>query len=286
MFHDITNQTRKILGSDFVDKLLSILGLGFLTTGTAVPLLLFSGEQVFKGGLAEGLLGNDIIHLILKLGIVGVAPHYIGLPVLLTIIIRLINNFKDDSNKDQTGGSLFDQEGGNLFYQYISHAESNDIYSIHSPEGKSIVKQYVMTAQKGGLHSGCSSCSNTKAKFYNSSKSQNNGNTKINSNFQDDNYSDAEFIEGQEGGWGSPVQAEEDNYSQKGGWGQSYEEENESIYPQRGSWWPKYEEENETIYSQKGGWQPRPKPIITAEEIVNKIGSFFKSDKPLEKKSN
>ena len=88
---DITEQTKNILGSKFVDTLLSILGLAYLSTGTAIPILLISGIKLFSGGLAKDIAGNDVVHVLLKMGIVGNAPQYIGLPVLLTIIMRMVN---------------------------------------------------------------------------------------------------------------------------------------------------------------------------------------------------
>lgn len=190
-FQDITEQARKVLGSDFVDNLLSILGLGFLTTGTAIPLMLLSGQQSFKNGLAKGLLGNELIHLILKLGIVGVAPHYIGLPVLLTIIIRLVNQFKD--SKGQKGGSYFDieQAGGDLFYHFITHPDNGDVYSTYSKEGREIINKYMNVVQSGGKKSGCSQCKSfNKVKF--TTPKNNNITTEDQNNnvydFIDDNY--------------------------------------------------------------------------------------------------
>jgi len=191
---DITEQTRNILGSKFVDTLLSILGLAYLSTGTAIPILLISGIKLFSGGLAKDIAGNDVVHVLLKMGIVGNAPQYIGLPVLLTIIMRMVNENKTDKKSKQKGGSLKNIIGNDLLYTYITHPKSTNIYSIYSKEGLDVVKQYLHTSQKGGHNGSCSSCKKPPPpSFYN--KSSHNQDNNFDENIP---YNDTEFV--QEGG--------------------------------------------------------------------------------------
>ena len=116
---DITQKTKDILGNKFVSSLLAVLGLVYLTPATAVPIFLISAHEIFTEGFAKGLVGSQIVKLLLKMGLVGRAPQFIALPVLLTIIanvsIAALDNFlfcflKIINSSDNSGEVLKDQQ--------------------------------------------------------------------------------------------------------------------------------------------------------------------------------
>ena len=138
--------------------------------------------------------------------------------------------------------------GNDLFHTYITHPKSKNIYSIYSKEGVNVVKKYLHTVQKGGHKGNCSSCKNPPPpSFYN--KSSHNQDNNFDENMP---FKDTEFV--QEGGWG-PFKGIEDENDEK---------VSKTSTPN-------------TLIKQHGGWGPfNRRPPITGEDILEKVGEFFK----------
>lgn len=166
---DITNQAKEILGNPFVDTLLTLIGLSYVSTATAVPLILLAGKNAFDKGKASSISGDEVTKAFVKLGTVGKnTPQYISITMLLSVLNQLLK-----AKETKTGGYIehpltgehitvgsteliqynqnnqqISQYGG--LYETITHPITGKKLNIYEPEALNLVNSYVHTIQSGG----------------------------------------------------------------------------------------------------------------------------------------